>query len=257
MYRVIATALLVLTPVAVVFAEDPPPPPQHQFIGKGQFGFLESKGNTDATSLNAALDILRYDDAWKNELFFGGLYGKSAGIVSAERWEFREQTDYSFTPSWFAFAGLHFEHDMFNGFVYQASITGGIGYKVLDTPADKLSFQAGAGYRRLRTETLVYGDPTNTSVVTERDYGDAEGDAVGSVGMDFMHAFNKATAITDKLTAESGKSNTSLNNALALTVKMSTKLALSLGYSVLYNTAPTGGLKKLDQISSVNLQYAF
>jgi putative salt-induced outer membrane protein len=257
MYRVIATTLLALTPIAAAFADDPPPPPQHEFIGKGQFGFLESKGNTNATSLNANLDVLRYDDNWKNELYFGALYGKSAGILSAERWEFREQTNYNFSQSWFAFGGLHFEHDMFNGFVYQASLTGGVGYKVLDTASDKLSVQAGAGYRRLRNETLQFLDPDNSTAVSGRIYGDTEGDAIGTLGIDFLHAFNKSTILTDKMIAESGKSNTSLKNDLALTVKMSTKLALSLGYGVLYNTAPVGDLKKLDQITTVNLQYSF
>jgi putative salt-induced outer membrane protein len=254
--RTIATALLSLVPVVSAFADDAPapPPPQHEFIGKGQFGFLESKGNSDATSLNANLDILRYDDNWKNELYFAGLYGKNTGIVSAERWEFREQTDYNFSASWFAFGGLHFEHDLFDGFVYQASVTGGVGYKVLDTVSDKLQVQAGAGYRRLRPEIITKDD---AGEVIGRDFQDAQGDLIGSLGIDYLHNFNKTTALTDKLLAESGNLNTSLNNALALTVKMSTKLALSLGYSVLYNTNPIAPLKKLDQITTVNVQYAF
>jgi putative salt-induced outer membrane protein len=254
--RTIATTLLSLAPALGALADDAPapPPPQHEFIGKGQFGFLESRGNSDATSLNANLDIMRYDGNWKNELYFGGLYGKSAGIVSAERWEFREQTDYNFSASWFAFGGLHFEHDLFDGFVYQASVTGGVGYKVFDTVSDKLSVQAGAGYRRLRPEVITKDD---AGEVIGRDFQDSQGDLVGTLGIDYMHAFNKSTALTDKFSAESGNLNTSVNNALALTVKMSTKLALSLGYSVLYNTNPIAPLKKLDQITTVNLQYAF
>lgn len=256
MKRAIALALVAFAPVAAMADDAPaPPPPQHEFLGKGQFGFLESRGNSDATSLNANIDILRYDYNWKNELYFGALYGKSAGVVSAERWELREQTDYSFSPSWFAFGGLHFEHDLYDGFVYQASVTGGVGYKLFDTVSDKLSFQAGAGYRRLRNETFDK-DP-DTGIIIHRNFGDTEGDAIATLGIDFLHAFNKSTAVTDKFIAETGKSNTSVRNDLGLTVKMSTKLALALGYSVLYNTAPTGGLKKLDQISTVNLQYSF
>ena len=69
--------------------------------------------------------------------------------------------------------------------------------------------------------------------------------------------FNKQTALTDKFSGEFGNLNNSINNALALTVKMSTKLALSVGYSILYNTNPIAPLKRLDQITTVNLQYAF
>jgi putative salt-induced outer membrane protein len=173
--------------------------------------------------------------------------------VSAERWEVRQQTDYNFTPAWFGFGGLHFEHDMFDGFVYQASITAGVGYKVFDTVSDKLTVQAGAGYRRLRDETVT---PNKDGTYT-RDSGDAEGDLIGTLGIDALHAFNKSTTLTDKLTAESGNLNTSVNNVLALTVKMSTKLAISLGYTVLYNTKPIPPLKRADEITSVNVQYAF
>jgi putative salt-induced outer membrane protein len=254
--RTIATTLLSLAPALGALADDAPapPPPQHEFIGKGQFGFLESRGNSDSTSLNANLDIMRYDGDWKNELYFSALYGKSAGIVSAERWEFRQQTDYNFTPAWFAFGGLHFEHDLFDGFVYQASLTGGVGYKVLDTVSDKLAVQVGAGYRRLRPEVITKDD---TGEVIGRDFQDSQGDLVGTLGIDYLHAFNKSTSLTDKFSAESGNLNTSMKNDLALTVKMSTKLALSLGYGVLYNTNPIAPLKKLDQITTVNVQYAF
>jgi putative salt-induced outer membrane protein YdiY len=125
---------------------------------------------------------------------------------------------------------------------------------VLDTVSDKLQVQAGAGYRRLRPEIITKDD---AGEVIGRDFQDAQGDLIGSLGIDYLHNFNKTTALTDKLLAESGNLNTSLNNALALTVKMSTKLALSLGYSVLYNTNPIAPLKKLDQITTVNVQYAF
>lgn len=255
MKRILTLALLAVAPIAVMADDSPaPPPPQHTFIGKGQFGFLESKGNSDATSLNANLDIFRYDGNWKNELYFGGLYGKSAGIVSAERWEVKEQSDYNFSAAWFGFGGLHFEHDLFNGFVYQASLTGGVGYKILDTVSDKLQVQGGVGYRRLRPEVIT---KDAAGEVIGRDFQDAQGDLIGTLGIDYMHAFNKSTAVTEKFYSESGNLNTSVNNAIALTVKMSTKLALSLGYSVLYNTNPIAPLKKLDQITTVNLQYAF
>ena len=90
--RVIARACLSLIPLLSARADEAPapPPPQHTFIGTGQFGFLESRGNSDAESINAKLDVLRYDGDWKNELLMDALYGKSAGIISAERWELRE-----------------------------------------------------------------------------------------------------------------------------------------------------------------------
>src|SRR5580704_882746 len=132
--RVIAALLLALVSAAKVWADDAPapPPPQGVWLGKGQFGFLDSKGNSDAESINGNIDLLRYDGAWKNEFYLGGLYGKNSGIVSAERWETREQTNYTVSGDLFAFGGLRYEHDLFDGFEYQASATGGVGYKFID-----------------------------------------------------------------------------------------------------------------------------
>jgi len=47
-------------------------------------------------------------------------------VRSAERYEAREQIDYNFTPRMFAFGGLRYEHDLFDGFQYQASAAGGL-----------------------------------------------------------------------------------------------------------------------------------
>jgi len=40
-------------------------------------------------------------------------------------------------------------------------------------------------------------------------------------------------------------------------VKVSTKLALSVGYAVQDNSSPPAGLKKIDTLETVNLVYSF
>jgi len=56
---------------------------------------------------------------------------------------------------------------------------------------------------------------------------------------------------------EAGSSDTLLHDELALTVKMSDKLALSVGYGITDNTKPPAPLKKLDTVASVNLVFGF
>jgi putative salt-induced outer membrane protein len=254
--RVIATALLVLSPMLSAWADDapPPPPPMGVWIDKGQFGFMNSHGNSDAESINGNVDMIRYDGAWKNEFYLGGLYGKNSGIVSAERWESRLQSNYTISGALFAFGGLRYEHDMFDGFQYQASATGGIGYKFIDTADTKLAAQVGAGYRRLRPED-IFKDPSG--LVIARVLHDASGEAIGTAGVDFSHAFTKTTVLSDKFLAEAGSDNTLLHDDIALTVKMSDKLALSVGYGITDNTNPPPTLKKLDTVATVNLVFAF
>lgn len=254
--RVIATTALVLGPALSVWADDapPPPPPMGVWIGSGQFGFLDSHGNSDAESINGNVDMTRYDGAWKNEFYLGGLYGKSTGIVSAERWETRLQSNYTISGDLFGFGGLRYEHDLFDGFQYQASATGGLGYKFIDTDATKLTGQIGAGYRRLRPEEIIR-DPTS-GLVTSRELQDASGEAIGTAGLDFSHAFTKTTVLSNKFVMESGSTNTMLQDNIALTVKMSSKLALSVGYGITNNSNPPPTIKKLDTVATVNLVFA-
>jgi putative salt-induced outer membrane protein len=251
--RTFALLLLLASPLCVS-ADDAPPPPQDVWIGKGQFGFLSSHGNSDAESINGNVDMLRYDGAWKNEVYVGGLYGKNSGIVSAERWETRGQTNYTVSGDLFTFGGLRYEHDLFDGFQYQASLTGGMGYKLINDDNTKLTVQAGVGYRRLRPETI---DKDPSGEVISRTPLDATGDAIATVGVDFSHAFTKTTVFTNKFLTEAGSSDVLLHDELALTVKMSDKLALSVGYTITDNTKPPAPLKKLDTLASVNLVFGF
>jgi putative salt-induced outer membrane protein len=250
---VYSVATLVATALSVPFAAhaaDPPP----GFSGKGQLGYVMSRGNSDSDSANAAFDLFLVRGDWKHELFVDGLYGKSAEVTSAERWDVRFQSDYTITPRLFSFGALTYQNDRFSGFQYQASASGGIGYKFIDTSATKLAAQIGVGYRSLRPELLVKDD---AGAVVQRVPQESDSDVVGTAGVTFEHAFNAITKITDKLQIESGSSNTSTQNDLALEVKMSKKLSLAAGYSSRNNSEPPAGLKRTDTLTTLNVVYAF
>jgi putative salt-induced outer membrane protein len=232
---------------------DDPPPPEHTWFGKGQFGFLDSKGNSDAESINGNLDMSRIDGPWKNEIYIGALYGKSAGVVSAERWEAHEQTNYDISKQLFVFGALRGEHDLFDGFQYQASATGGIGYKLIDTGTTTLSAQVGTGYRRLRPELITVNAPGNVT----RTLLPQSGEAIGTAEIDFSHKFSETTTLSNKFYTEYGSDNTLAQDQLQLAVKMTTKLALTVGYSIIDNSNPPAPLKKVDNLTTVNLQYSF
>src|SRR5262249_28563792 len=131
--------------------------------------------------------------------------------------------------------------DHFSGFTYQASASVGVGYKFYDTDKTKLSGQVGAGYRRIRDDV--------TSVTS--------GDVVFVTGVDYSKVLTATTNIVDKFHSESGSDNTLLSNFSGVEVKMSTKLALSVGLDVQHNTKPPAPRKKTDTVTTVNLVYAF
>jgi putative salt-induced outer membrane protein len=77
------------------------------------------------------------------------------------------------------------------------------------------------------------------------------------VGVNFAQILTKTTTLTDKMLVESGSDDTLITNTLAIAVKVSTKLALSVGYNVQDNTSPPVGAKHVDTLETVNLVYAF
>ena len=84
-----------------------------------------------------------------------------------------------------------------------------------------------------------------------------EGEAIGTLGVNYSQSLTATTTLTDKLLVESGSQDTLVTNTLALAVKVSAKLALSVGYALQDNTNPPAGLQKLDRLETLNLVYSF
>lgn len=249
----LAVSLSMLASPMALADQAPPPPPMGVWTGKGQFGFLDSQGNSEATSANAALDVGLLEGPWKHALHVDYLYGKSAGVVAAERWDAQWQTNYNLTKKLFTFGLLDYQHDMFSGFQYQGSATAGVGYQIFDTAATKLSVQVGAGDREERPELLI--PPAGPSI--HRVPLARNNNAIATGGINYTQQLTATTALSDTALLETGANDTMLTNTLALAVKVSTKMAVSLGYNLQDNTQPPAGLKKLNSTETVNLVYSF
>ncbi len=213
--------------------------------GKGEAGAVWASGNTDTTSINLKLGMSKEIDLWKHALDMSYLHGTSDGVTDANRFVGDWQSNYNFAVRTFAFGALRYEHDEFSGFTYQASASGGLGYKFFDTDTVKFSGQAGVGYRRI--EDSGSSDTSNGVIF------------VG--GLDYEYKVTATTKLIDKFHLEAGSDNTLLENFAGVEVKMSEKLALSAGYDVRQNTDPCLSSicdkKKTDTITTLNLVYAF
>jgi putative salt-induced outer membrane protein len=246
----LASAVLLCSPAFA--ADPPPPPPDGQWFGSGQGGLLIASGNSDAKSLNAKLDLARTDGPWKNTLHAAGLYGKNNGIENGDRLEARYQLDHKLSDRLFWFGSADAIRDRFSGFAYQATLSTGVGYKIVDDADTKLSGTLGAGYQRLETQQLIRDA---TGAVVQRINGPSQGGVVGVAGMDLAQKLTATTKLTDKLFVTAGSLDTAIANDFAVAVSMTDVLALSVGYTVHYNTKPASGVKKLDQLTTLNVVY--
>lgn len=242
-----------LAAVAQARADEAPPP--EGWSGKGQAGYVMSRGTTDTDTANAQIDLADIvGTAWKHTIDLQALYGRSNGVTQAERWGGQLQSDYNVTARLYAFGALHYLQDEFSGFQYQGDLTAGIGYKVLTTDSDKLEAQVGAGYRRLRPEELI---KDASGAVIQRVPEASEGGAVGTFGLAYEHDFNSSTKLTEKLMVDAGSGNTEIQNAVALVVNMSKRLALSVGYALQENSTPPPGVPRATSLTTLNLVYSF
>jgi len=216
-------------------------PAAAQWTGKGEAGLAIASGNSDTKTANAKVTVGKKVDNWEHSAGLAGLYVRNDGDTTAKRWAAFLQTHYNLGGgNTFVFGGTRYEKDRFSGFDHQGVIDAGVGHKFFDNDTTRLSGQVGVGYKFW--ETL--GTPN------DKDSG-----VVGTAGLDFSHQLTETTSVTNKLGVEVASNNNFLQNELGFAVKVSDRIALSLGYAVRHNTDPPAGFKKTDTLSTVNLVY--
>jgi len=109
-------------------------------------GLALTSGNTDTSTVNAAYDLV-YNPQTKNVVKSDALLlrGKTEGVLSANRFGFNVHDEYSLTPRTFLFGQNTFLKDEFKSIDYLVAPTAGVGYKLFDTMATKLSVDGSAG----------------------------------------------------------------------------------------------------------------
>jgi putative salt-induced outer membrane protein len=212
-----------------------------EWSGKGEAGIVFARGNSDTDTTNVKLDLARELDRWKHGFGVLALRAANNGTTNAERYGAAWQSDFKLSDRSFWFGNLRYEQDKFSGFDYQSSATTGYGRKIIDSESTKLTGQLGAGYRRSKFALT----------------GASSGDAVLRGDLAYERVLTQTTRLIDRLSVESGSSNTLATNELALQVKMSDAFALSFGLGLRMNTDPPGGAKKTDTLTTLNLVYAF
>lgn len=223
--------VLVMNPVSAAEA----------WSGEGQLGFVLARGNSDADTINAKLDLAKETASWKNAVGIAALRSSNDGARNAERYAASWQTDYRFSARSYWFGGARYEDDRFSGFDYQASLVSGLGHRFVDDEDFKLFGQAGLGFRRLE------------SALT----GSTEDNLIFSAELRYEQRLTETTSLKNKLIVEAGEANNFLSNELALQVKINTRLSLAAGVGVRHNTDPPQGREKTDTLTTLNLVYGF
>ena len=209
--------------------------------GKGTFGGVLARGNTETETINLNVDIENKVDVWTHKAGASMLRTVTDDVTSADRWELRGESQYSLTDRSYLFGALRYEDDAFTDYDYQATLSGGYGYRFIANDTTKLEGQIGIGYREAELQLT----------------GEQQDDAILRGAIDYEHKLTATTLVYDRFLVESGSENTFVQNALGVEVKINDSFALGLDYSVRHNTDVLPGTEKTDQVVTANLVYSY
>jgi putative salt-induced outer membrane protein len=234
--------------------------------GSGEFGFAAARGNSRTDNINAKLGLSQENELWKNNFFLNGMRSKgevkvvdSSGATinqfstTANRYDTGASVGYKLDPRSYIVGAARYEHDDFGANLWQGIVSVGYGFIALKTDRSELSFEIGPGYKRYRP-----ADATATiNGVSTKVRQDTQSEGVARGLINYKYRLTENTTFEDTFLMEAGSKNKYYQNDIGLSVSMTKKLALKLGYQLRYNSNVQPGTKKTDTLTTTNLVYNF
>jgi putative salt-induced outer membrane protein len=212
-------------------------------------GASVASGNTDTTVLNANADAVRKTKEDKISLYGNAMYGKSAGVKSADALRFGGRYDYNLSQSLFAFGGADVERDKIAGLSSRIALSGGLGYHLINTPDLTWDLFGGAGYTMDRYDAARV---ISNNSVTSYNYANL------LLGEESTHKLGESTSFKQRFVVypnlKDSKAWRSQFDA-GLAVAMSKAMNLNVGLSNRYNNEPGAGFKKSDTLLTTGISY--
>jgi len=212
------------------------------WAGTGEFGFVNTTGNTETVAMNMRLNFVRTGEKWRHRFTGTAINTSENGVKDNERYTVEVQSDRKLGEHNWLFGAFRWDADKFGSYDPQLSLTAGYGHLLMQSERHELKGEVGAGYRRL----------------TETDTGHESSEAIARFLLDDWWQVFASTIWTNRLLIEAGASNTFTQFNTGLTISMTERFAVKLGFEARNNTdIPPGDSEHTDTITSVNLVYDF
>ena len=218
--------------------------------GRGEIGASRSTGNTDNLGLSIGLKLNREGIDWQHRFRANADLQRSNGRTTKERYFASYEPRFTLNEGAFLFAIAQFERNPFQGYSARYSVSGGIGYRLIDDEGMRLAVKVGPAWRR-----------------TDFSDGGGESSIAGLAGLDFDWDITDRLKFTQdaNMVANAGGSatviidanNTSLNFVSGLEARVSDRLSTRFSYTIDYDSNPPDGKESMDTLSRVTLIYGF
>lgn len=208
--------------------------------GEGQIGASQSSGNTKSAGLSAGVALARQGIDWAQKMRAQADYQRTNGETSVERYLVEMEPQYRINARTFAFGFGRWEHDRILGYDTRWSVSGGLGYKLIDNKKMTLSLKGGPAFRQ-------------TDFVT----GEEDTELTALAGLDFGWQVSPTLRLTQVASTIIGEANGSTSSQTALNAKLTGALSARIAYSAQIDTSPPPGIESVDTQTRFTLVYGF
>jgi len=223
-------------------AEPPSGPPPVSWEGSGELGLVNTTGNTTTAKLNFGIKAIRNSENWRHRFAGTVLYTSEDGIQDNERYTVDVQSDKKLGDKSWLFGVFRWDADKFGAYDPQVSLSVGYGRQLMKSERHELRGEIGLGYRWL--------EETDTNIRTD--------EPIIRFLLDDWWQIWTSTRWENRLLVETGSSNTFTQFNTGLSVSMTDRLAVKLGFEVRNNTKiPPGDTEHTDTTTSMNVVYGF
>ncbi len=232
-----ATAVLLL-PVSVT-AQDAAP--ASGWTGSGELGAFQSSGNTSSVGATAGLALTKESDQWRYKLRALGDYQRNNRVTSREQIAAAIEPNYKINDRLYLYGLAQYERDKFQGFTSRYTLSGGAGYKVIDTDTIKLDVKAGPAWRKTKFVRIA-GSKSSIAGLAEANLN---------------WKLSPIITFTQDASAYVQSGNSSLLSLTGINAKIGKKITARLSYQIDHETKPPVGLKKTDTLLRTTLIFGF
>lgn len=238
-------ALLAATSPA--FAQDSlpptPPPPPRLVAFTGDFGLVNTSGNTDVTTLNVGEEIKINGGRLSLTQAFSVVYGRTDGEATTSLWRSSLHGDLDLTQHVGAFALVAWERNIFAGITRRFEETLGATFQLLNRPRTTLEAQLGLSL--IQQQTTVDLEDTF---------------AAGRSMVAFKQTFASKSFVQQRvefLPNLNTSNDYRINSESSLVAPLSGSIALKASYVVRFDNQPEPDFEKTDRLLTTGLQITF
>ncbi|MCX7285151.1 MAG: DUF481 domain-containing protein [Novosphingobium sp.] len=211
-----------------------------KITGEGEAGAFRNTGNAPGIGLVGGFKMLVEGRDWRIGTNVRADYQETSGVVTREQYRFSAEPNYKFDERGYLFGLGQYEEDRFQGFDARYSLSGGLGYKVLNGDVAKINVKAGPAWR-----------------VTEPVKAVRESVIAGLASLEAKVVLAPGLQYSQDASIYSDATGSTFYTLAALDSKLIGKLKARLSYMVQHETAPELGRLGTDTTSRLTLVYGF